>query len=91
MPILSDSGTAESIRLWCDLGVWAYRGQRYLISGRSFLRAPSVGLCIMDISSVIFYVPDLVSIPYRHAALKHIVHNIGDGLTLTKSLVHMTA
>lgn len=51
------------------------------------LRAPAVGLRITAMDTAFFYVPDLVSIPYRHAAMKNIAVYIGDGSAITKSLV----
>jgi len=30
-----DSGEPQHLTLWADLRVWAYRGERYLLSGRA--------------------------------------------------------
>jgi hypothetical protein len=34
-PTLNSEGQDERVTLWTDLRVWAYRGERYLISGRA--------------------------------------------------------
>jgi hypothetical protein len=34
-PTLVSEGTDGKVTLWTDLRVWAYRGERYLISGRA--------------------------------------------------------
>jgi hypothetical protein len=51
------------------------------------LRAPAVGYRITAGDVAIFYCPDLVSIHRRAAALAHITAYIGDGATITRSLV----
>jgi hypothetical protein len=37
-PRLNVEGAAENIALWTDLRVWAYRGERFLVSGRASKR-----------------------------------------------------
>jgi hypothetical protein len=37
-PTLVSEGNDEKVTLWTDLRVWAYRGERYLISGRASKR-----------------------------------------------------
>lgn len=51
------------------------------------IRAPTVGYRVSDAGASFFYVPDVVAIPARSAALKDVDLYIGDGATLTKSLV----
>jgi hypothetical protein len=34
-PALDAKGLPENVTLWTDLRVWAYRGERYLLSGRA--------------------------------------------------------
>jgi phosphoribosyl 1,2-cyclic phosphodiesterase len=51
------------------------------------LRAPAVGYRIRAGGACVFYVPDLVSIPDRAAALSGVELYVGDGATLTRPLV----
>jgi hypothetical protein len=51
------------------------------------LRAPAVGYQISAGGSCVFYVPDLVSIPERAAALTGVDLYVGDGATLIRPLV----
>ncbi len=51
------------------------------------LIAPAVGLRITAGRARIFYVPDLVYIPDRAAALKDVDVYVGDGASLVRSLV----
>jgi phosphoribosyl 1,2-cyclic phosphodiesterase len=51
------------------------------------LRAPAVGYRIKASGTCLFYVPDLVSIPDRFAALSGVELYVGDGATLTRPLV----
>jgi phosphoribosyl 1,2-cyclic phosphodiesterase len=50
-------------------------------------RAPAVGYRITAGRVAIFYVPDVVYIPSRSAALKGVRLYIGDGATITRSMV----
>ncbi len=50
-------------------------------------RAPAVGYRITAGKAAIFYVPDLVYIPERHAALAGVRIYIGDGATVERPLV----
>ncbi len=69
--------------------------QPFEIDGISFeafpvmhsLRAPAVGYRIAAGRSKIFYVPDVVDIHHREAALDGVDLFIGDGATLTRSMV----
>ncbi len=51
------------------------------------LRAPAVGYRISHGRAVCFYVPDVVAIPQRRAALRGVTLYIGDGARLTRPLV----
>jgi ribonuclease BN (tRNA processing enzyme) len=51
------------------------------------LNAPAVGYRIGTGSTRLFYVPDVVSIPHRAAALRDVRLYIGDGATLTRPLL----
>ena len=51
------------------------------------LNAPAVGYRIGTGSARVFYVPDVVSIPNRAAALRGVRLYIGDGATLTRPLL----
>jgi phosphoribosyl 1,2-cyclic phosphodiesterase len=51
------------------------------------LRAPAVGYRLRAGGVCVFYVPDLVSIPDRSAALSGVQLYVGDGATLTRPLV----
>ncbi len=51
------------------------------------IRAPAVGYRVSGPGAAFFYVPDVVAIPARSAALKDVDLYIGDGATLTRSLV----
>src|SRR5690606_10182768 len=51
------------------------------------LIAPAVGYRILAGGATIFYVPDLVRIRQRRAALRGVRIYIGDGATLARSLV----
>ena len=69
--------------------------RKYRIAGMTFipfdvehsLRAPAVGYRITAGNTTVFYCPDLVSIRDRQAALRGIVAYIGDGATISGSLV----
>lgn len=52
------------------------------------LRAPAVGYRIQAGNVAVFYCPDLVSIHHRHEALAGIAAYIGDGATISRSMVH---
>ena len=43
-PTLVSQGTNQTLTLWSDLRVWAYRGERYLISGRASTRPDRLDL-----------------------------------------------
>jgi phosphoribosyl 1,2-cyclic phosphodiesterase len=51
------------------------------------LRAPAVGYRVSAGGPAFFYVPDLAAICLQHAALEGIVLYIGDGATVTRSMV----
>jgi ribonuclease BN (tRNA processing enzyme) len=51
------------------------------------IRAPAVGFRIVCGDGAIFYVPDVVAIPERKAALDGIDVFVGDGATLTRPMV----
>jgi len=51
------------------------------------LRAPAVGYRIRHGQTVVFYAPDLVAIPEQDEALRGIRLYIGDGASLTRSIV----
>jgi phosphoribosyl 1,2-cyclic phosphodiesterase len=51
------------------------------------LRAPAVGFRIADATGRIFYVPDVVAIADRSAALRGIDLYIGDGATISRPMV----
>jgi phosphoribosyl 1,2-cyclic phosphodiesterase len=51
------------------------------------LRAPAVGYRVSASGPAFFYVPDLAAICEQHAALEDIVLYIGDGATVTRSMV----
>lgn len=51
------------------------------------LRAPAVGYRISRGRAVCFYVPDVVAIPQRRAALRGATLYVGDGARLTRPLV----
>jgi hypothetical protein len=51
------------------------------------LRAPAVGYRITADRSTVFYVPDVAAIPDQGAALRRIAFYIGDGATVTRSMV----
>ncbi len=51
------------------------------------LRAPAAGYRVTAGGACVFYVPDLVSIPDRRAALSGVQLYVGDGATLTRPLV----
>jgi phosphoribosyl 1,2-cyclic phosphodiesterase len=51
------------------------------------LRAPAVGYRIRAGGTCVFYVPDVVSIPDRSAALWSVELYVGDGATVTRPLV----
>ena len=51
------------------------------------LRAPAVGYRVRAEGVAFFYVPDLVSIRDQHEALKGIALYVGDGATVTRSMV----
>jgi phosphoribosyl 1,2-cyclic phosphodiesterase len=53
------------------------------------LRAPAVGYRIAAGSSQIFYVPDVLSIRHRRAALRGIGLYIGDGAVIARSLIRI--
>jgi hypothetical protein len=59
-PMLSGSKTAPVTPLWTDLRVWAYRGQRFLISGRAS-RQPD----ILDLTPPGGWLPTYVCNPCR--------------------------
>lgn len=54
------------------------------------VRAPAVGYRIAADGAVLFYVPDVVSIDNRHGALAGVELFIGDGATVTRTLVRRT-
>jgi phosphoribosyl 1,2-cyclic phosphodiesterase len=64
----------------CGLSVEAFRVVHSL-------RAPAVGYRISHGRATFFYVPDLVSISQRHAALRGVRLFIGDGARLTRPMV----
>jgi phosphoribosyl 1,2-cyclic phosphodiesterase len=51
------------------------------------LRAPAVGYRISADGLSFFYVPDLAAIPEQHAALRGATLYVGDGATVTRSMV----
>jgi len=51
------------------------------------IRAPAVGFRVTGSGSSFFYVPDLVAIPERAAALRDVKLYIGDGASVTRPLV----
>jgi hypothetical protein len=51
------------------------------------LRAPAVGYRITVVRTCVFYVPDLVSIADRSAALSGVTLYIGDGASLSRPLI----
>ncbi len=53
------------------------------------LRAPAVGYRITADRSTVFYVPDVAAIPDQDAALRRIAFYIGDGATMTRSMVRV--
>jgi ribonuclease BN (tRNA processing enzyme) len=55
------------------------------------VRAPAVGYRIRAGGVVIFYVPDVVSIPQREEALRNVRLYVGDGATLTRNMVRRHA
>jgi phosphoribosyl 1,2-cyclic phosphodiesterase len=69
--------------------------ESFLIGGISFeafpvdhsLRAPAVGYRVKAGRAAFFYVPDLVSIREREEALRGVEIYIGDGATVTRSMV----
>ena len=53
------------------------------------LRAPAVGYRIAADRSTVFYVPDVAAIPDQDAALRRIAFYVGDGATVTRSMVRV--
>jgi phosphoribosyl 1,2-cyclic phosphodiesterase len=51
------------------------------------LRAPAVGYRLSGSGATVFYVPDVLSIPEQRAALAGVDVYIGDGASLTRSIV----
>jgi ribonuclease BN (tRNA processing enzyme) len=51
------------------------------------IRAPAVGYRVSAGGVKVFYVPDVVSIPARSAALRDIALYVGDGATITRNMV----
>ena len=51
------------------------------------IRAPAVGYRVSGDGASFFYVPDLVAICERHEALRGVALYIGDGATVTRSMV----
>jgi len=87
---------------WSGLADFPIQDKRVLQSGAAFgldglvfetfpvdhsIRAPAVGYRVSERRTSFFYVPDVVAIAERSAALKGADLYIGDGATLTRSLV----
>jgi phosphoribosyl 1,2-cyclic phosphodiesterase len=53
------------------------------------LRAPAVGYRIAADRATLFYVPDVAAIPDQDAALRRVAFYIGDGATVTRSMVRV--
>jgi phosphoribosyl 1,2-cyclic phosphodiesterase len=51
------------------------------------IRAPAVGYRVTGDGAAFFYVPDLVAIRQRHAALRGVDLYVGDGATIKRSMV----
>jgi phosphoribosyl 1,2-cyclic phosphodiesterase len=69
--------------------------KRFRVAGVQFeafpvehsLRAPAVGYRIAADRATVFYVPDVAAIPDQDAALSRVAFYIGDGATVTRSMV----
>lgn len=87
---------------WASMQAWPIAERRLIrprepkaIEGITFeafpvehsLRAPAVGYRVSAGGAVIFYVPDVVFIREREAALSGVRLYIGDGATLTRSFI----